>query len=40
MRGADVTLTFAMLDMEMANQEYQLTETEPGVYSAHRRRRS
>ncbi len=28
--GADVTLTFAMLDMEMANQEYQLTETAPG----------
>ncbi len=23
-RGADVTVTFAMLDMEMANQEYQL----------------
>jgi hypothetical protein len=32
-QGADVTLTFAMLDMEMANQEYQLTETAPGVYS-------
>ncbi|HXY84177.1 MAG TPA: copper resistance protein CopC [Gaiellaceae bacterium] len=30
---ADVTLTFAMLDMEMANQEYQLSETQPGVYS-------
>jgi copper transport protein len=32
-QGADVTLTFAMLDMEMANQEFQLTETAPGVYS-------
>ncbi len=32
-RGANVTLTFAMLDMEMGNQEYQLTETAPGVYS-------
>ena len=32
-RGADVTLTFAMLDMQMANQEYQLTETAPGIYS-------
>jgi copper transport protein len=31
--GADVTLTFAMLDMQMANQEYQLTETKPGIYS-------
>ena len=31
--GADVTVTFAMLDMEMGNQEYQLTETAPGVYS-------
>ena len=25
--------TFAMLDMQMANQEYQLTETRPGIYS-------
>ncbi|MGD0714665.1 MAG: FixH family protein [Gaiellaceae bacterium] len=32
-RGANVTLTFAMLDMQMANQEYQLTETQPGVYT-------
>ena len=33
MRGADVMVTFAMLDMEMGNQEYRLTEIEPGVYS-------
>ena len=32
-RGASVTLTFAMLDMQMANQEYQLIETKPGIYS-------
>ena len=32
-RGADVTLGFDMLDMQMTNQEYQLTETAPGVYS-------
>ena len=32
-RGADVTLGFAMLDMQMANQEYQLPETQPGIYS-------
>ena len=25
--GADVTLTFAMLDMQMPTQEYQLAET-------------
>ncbi len=31
--GADVTITFEMLDMEMGNQEYQLSETAPGVYS-------
>jgi copper transport protein len=31
--GADVTMTFEMLDMEMGTQEYQLTETSPGVYS-------
>ncbi len=31
--GADVTVTFTMLDMEMGNQEFQLTETAPGVYS-------
>ena len=39
-RGADVTVTFAMLDMEMGNQEYQLTETAPGRLLARRRRRS
>ena len=33
MQNADVTLTFAMLDMQMANQEYQLEETSPGIYS-------
>jgi copper transport protein len=33
LRGASVSLTFAMLDMQMANQEYQLTETKPGIYS-------
>jgi copper transport protein len=32
-RNADVLLTFAMLDMEMQNQEYRLSETSPGVYS-------
>jgi copper transport protein len=32
-RGANVTLTFAMLDMEMGTQEFQLNETAPGVYS-------
>jgi copper transport protein len=32
-RGANVTLTFAMLDMQMPNQEFQLTETKPGVYA-------
>jgi copper transport protein len=32
-RQASVTLGFAMLDMEMPNQEYQLTETKPGIYS-------
>ena len=31
--GADVTLTFEMLDMQMGNEEYQLTETRPGIYS-------
>jgi copper transport protein len=31
--GANVMTTFAMLDMEMGSQEYQLTETSPGVYS-------
>ena len=31
--GADVTVDFAMLDMEMGRQSYQLPETAPGVYS-------
>jgi copper transport protein len=31
--GANVTVTFAMLDMEMGNQEFQLSETSPGAYS-------
>jgi copper transport protein len=32
-RGADVTLTFNHTEMEMPQQEYQLKETQPGVYS-------
>ena len=32
-RHADVLLSFAMLDMEMQNQEYRLSETRPGIYS-------
>jgi copper transport protein len=32
-RGADVTATFAMLDMEMGQQAYNLSESAPGVYS-------
>ena len=32
-RGADVTTSFAMLDMEMGQQAYRLAETAPGVYS-------
>jgi copper transport protein len=32
-RHADVLLSFAMLDMEMQNQEFTLKETSPGVYS-------
>ncbi len=32
-RGASVTLTFNHTEMEMPQQEYQLTETQPGVYS-------
>ena len=32
-RGASVTLTFAMTTMQMPQQEYQLTEVQPGVYS-------
>jgi copper transport protein len=31
-RGADITLGFAMLDMQMPQQEYRLSETSPGVY--------
>jgi copper transport protein len=31
--GADATLAFDMLDMQMPTQEYQLTETSPGVYT-------
>jgi copper transport protein len=29
---ANITLSFAMLDMEMPQQEYQLVETQPGLY--------
>jgi copper transport protein len=32
-RRADVTLAFAMLDMQMPQQEYRLTETTPGIYT-------
>jgi copper transport protein len=32
-RGATVTLTFNHTQMEMPQQEYQLTETQPGLYS-------
>jgi copper transport protein len=31
-RGADVTVSFAMLDMEMGEQAYRLSETAPGSY--------
>jgi copper transport protein len=31
-RGADVTMTFTMLDMEMSPVAYHLPETAPGVY--------
>jgi copper transport protein len=31
--GADVTLRFTMLDMEMPAQEYKLAETAPGTYA-------
>jgi copper transport protein len=31
--GADVTVTFAMLDMQMPTQEYQLAERAPGIYT-------
>jgi copper transport protein len=32
-RHAEITLAFAMLDMEMPQQEYRLAETAPGVYT-------
>ncbi|HZU59416.1 MAG TPA: copper resistance protein CopC, partial [Solirubrobacteraceae bacterium] len=32
-RGANVTLAFNMTTMEMPQQEYQLAETQPGVYT-------
>ena len=32
-RGADVTATFTMLDMDMPAQAYRLAETAPGVYT-------
>jgi copper transport protein len=32
-RGANVTLLFNHLEMQMPTQEYQLTETQPGVYA-------
>ncbi len=32
-RGADVKLGFAMLDMQMGDESYQLEETSPGVYT-------
>lgn len=32
-RGANVTLTFNHLEMQMPQQEYELRETRPGVYS-------
>lgn len=32
-RHADVTLTFNHTEMEMPQQEYQLAETQPGVYT-------
>jgi copper transport protein len=32
-RGANVTLTFNHLEMQMPTQQYQLSETEPGVYA-------
>jgi copper transport protein len=32
-RGANVTLTFNHLEMQMPQQEYQLKESQPGVYS-------
>jgi len=32
-RGAEIVLTFEMLDMEMGNQAFRLEETAPGTYS-------
>jgi copper transport protein len=32
-RGANVTLTFNHLEMQMPQQEYQLKQTQPGVYA-------
>ena len=32
-RGANVTLTFNHTEMQMPQQEYQLSETQPGLYS-------
>jgi copper transport protein len=32
-RGVDVTLALNHLEMQMPQQEYQLTETQPGIYS-------
>ena len=32
-RGANVTLALNHLEMQMPQQQYQLTETQPGVYS-------
>jgi copper transport protein len=32
-RDASVSLEFSMLDMQMPNQDYQLTESSPGVYT-------
>ncbi|HWE34579.1 MAG TPA: FixH family protein [Solirubrobacteraceae bacterium] len=32
-RGANVTLTFNHTEMQMPQQEYQLTEKQPGIYS-------
>jgi len=32
-RGANVTLTLNHLEMQMPQQEYQLTETRPGIYA-------
>ncbi|HVU79449.1 MAG TPA: copper resistance protein CopC [Gaiellaceae bacterium] len=34
--GADVVQTLEMLDMDMQNQEYRLTETSPGTYTMSR----